>query len=171
VAPFHTAALSPDGPEPTASQKLAETHETPVTGENPVTAGPADQDDPFQIATCPKPLASKQKLVVTHETDIGCTDVPGIAWSCHEVPFHISASAPPAPTPTAAQKPAVTHEIPKRLPLGGTNGLVGLGTVWICHDVPFHISARLTWLPALSKCVPTASQNLVETHDTEASVS
>ena len=81
--PFHAAALSPVGPEPTTSQELAEMHDTPLTCENPVTAGPADQDDPFQIATCPKPLASMQKLVVTHETDIGCTEVPGIAWSCH----------------------------------------------------------------------------------------
>jgi len=65
-----------------------------------------------------------QKFVVTHETDIGCTEVPGIAWSCHEVPFHISASAPAAPTPTASQKLAATHETPKRLPLVGTNWLV-----------------------------------------------
>src|SRR5260221_11107619 len=41
--PFHTAALAPDGPEPTASQKFAETHDTPLTGEIPVMVGPADQ--------------------------------------------------------------------------------------------------------------------------------
>src|SRR5215813_7857771 len=113
---------------PTASHESAAAHETALRKE---LVGPgvgcADQEVPFHAAAFspdgPEPTAS-QELAETHETDIGCTEVPGITWSCHEVPFHISAAAPAAPTPTASQKLAATHETPKRLPLVGANWLV-----------------------------------------------
>jgi hypothetical protein len=76
--PSHMAAFSPDGPLPTASQKLAETHDTAATNENPGTLRPADQDDPPQMSTCPKPLTDMQKSTEAQETDSGRTAVPGL---------------------------------------------------------------------------------------------
>ena len=70
MLPFQTAALSPGGPLPTTSQKLAETHDTAPTGENPVRLVPADQDDPFQAST--RPIASIDMQKSTLEQDTNC---------------------------------------------------------------------------------------------------
>src|ERR1700722_14325146 len=78
--PFHAAAFSPVGPSPTASQNVADRHETDPTKENPVTLVPVDHDDPFQVATPPKPFTSMQKSAVAQDTSCGSTSAsPGIA--------------------------------------------------------------------------------------------
>jgi hypothetical protein len=77
---------------------------------------------------------------------------------------------PLAPAPTAWQKLAETHEAlfsdSSVRPLWALRS----GVFLICHDVPFQISARLTSLPELLKCPPTAAQKLAETQDTPLSV-
>src|SRR5215471_2351931 len=110
VLPFHTAASSPVGPSPTASQKLAETHETEVNSRNSGTLVAADQAEPSQVFTCPKPLTETQKSTVAQDTACGVTSEPGLACSVHKVPFHISALSPFPPVPTASQKLADTQE-------------------------------------------------------------
>lgn len=40
-----------------------------------------------------------------------------------------------------------------------------IGIDWIVQDCPSHVCARFTSLPVLSRCVPTASQKMAETHE------
>jgi hypothetical protein len=69
--PSHLAALCPVGPSPTTSQSLAEAHDTEPTKENPVTLESADQAEPFQRVTSPKPVTAMQNPADTQDTDWG----------------------------------------------------------------------------------------------------
>jgi hypothetical protein len=148
--PFHTAASVP---EPTASQKRAETHDTVPT---PTDAGSACKrhDVPFHIAVAGGLsgllTTASQKCVEAQDTLLSSASVepagPGVACGRHDVPFHTSASGTRAAElvllkPTASQNVADTHDT---LRSAADVAPVGVGTDCSFQDRPCHTSASMT---------------------------
>jgi hypothetical protein len=103
-------------------------------------------------ATSKKPAAS-QDVATAQETAFRCVKVAdaGFGADCrlHPVPFHLAADGP---APTASQNFGDVHDTPSRL------ADAGLGIACALQCDPFHTSPPLE---------PTASQKVIETHDTE----
>jgi len=168
--PCHISASSPAGPKPVASQNLPETHDTELSEVNPAAADWADQEVPFHTSVSAPPPTASQKLAEAHDTELRFA-APGTACAVQEVPFHLIAPAPGAAAlkPTASQKCVEVQDTPDRPARSPLTAWAGLGVAWIFQEVPFHTSARPTKLPEPSRCVPTASQKVAETHDTAVS--
>ena len=165
VVPFHRSAWSPGGPEPIASQALADAHDTDVSEVKPAPEAEDDQDAPFQVSTWPSPPAAMQNAAELHDTEV--REPPGTRSSAQLLPFHTSAPpvVPDLP-PTAMQNRADTHDTPVKL----IDPLAGVAAFWILHLDPFHTSASgMEFTPELSACEPTASQNpeAADAHETE----
>src|SRR5437764_288341 len=96
----------------------------------------------------------------------------------HVEPFQPSANVDAVPisgapaTPTAMQNRLDVHDTPARLFSIGAPKLgfgSGLGICWIDHRRPFQRSASAELSPRLTNTNPTATQNLLDVHDTPAS--
>src|SRR5215813_5128428 len=143
--PFQTAP-PPVPTEPTASQKVAETHDTERMEPGMTCRA---QDVPFHISANGGllPVAS-QNVGDTHETPVSRTmNWPlglGAACALQDVPFQTSASGnspePLSETPTASQNVADVHDTANS---AADVEPAGLGTDWIFHEVPFQTSARM----------------------------
>ena len=132
--------------EPTAAQKLAETHDTEPT--EPGIAC-ALQAVPFHIsAKAGLPPTASQKAADAQETvprvEIPWPAGPGTDCTCQDVPFQVSASGTsPAPVlkdPTASQNVADVHETPES---PADVDPAGLGTDWSVQEVPSQASASM----------------------------
>jgi hypothetical protein len=84
----------------------------------------------------------------------------GTFSSAQLVPFHRSAR----PEPTAVHADEAVQETL----LSSANVPAGLGVAWMAQLLPFHTSARVAKLGPVSE-LPTASQELVDVHETPAS--
>src|SRR2546423_7036298 len=96
----------------------------------------------------------------------------------HVEPFQRSAKFNPMPisgapkTPTAMQNRLDVHDTPARLFSVGAPRFgfgLGLGICWIDQRRPFQCSANAEVSPRLTNKNPTATQNLLDVHDTPAS--
>src|SRR5580704_8620612 len=138
---------------PTASQDRPDAHDTPPR--LPVPAGPgivcALQSEPFQAYAGPEPTAS-QNFAEAQDTEFTVAS-EGTGCSCHELPFHCSATVGPGlpalPLPQASQNVGDAHDTvlscSKKAP-------AGLGVGCRLHDVPFQAAASVTLAPVeLSK--------------------
>ena len=148
--PFHMAAPAL---EPTASQKLAETHDTVPT---PTDGGRACSchDLPFHCSAAGALsgllTTASQKCAETHDTPLSSASVepagPGVSCGRHEAPFHTSASGTRAAElvllkPTASQNVADRHDT---LPSPAVVTPAGLGTGCNFQECPRHTSASMT---------------------------
>ena len=68
-APFHIAASCPDRPKPIASQKVADTHDTEPSSENPAGLAAADQDVPSQMSVAALLPTATQDVADVLDTD------------------------------------------------------------------------------------------------------
>jgi hypothetical protein len=192
AVPFHISAPPPvaAGLDPTASQKTAETQDTPVKLiRTPLTAGTGSgvfcscQVAPFHISAratlaalesrC-EPTAS-QKTAETQDTPLRLlvTEPRGdtARWICHELPFQDSARASCPLVLVSWKFPAVSHAVTAvhdtwlRLV---ADAAAGFGVSCTVQEVPFQVRPRLTVFPELLVWLPTASQNAAVTQDTPA---
>ena len=79
---------------PTASQNVAETHDTPLRLFTPEGMALFAQSVPFHESATPLPTAS-QKVAEMHDTPWRSPTLEGRVWLDHVVPFHESATPPP----------------------------------------------------------------------------
>ena len=89
----------------------------------------------------------------------------GVVWMDQLVPFHLSASVVvlvPLTYPTAMH-PVAVHETPANW---GDPPPPGLGVVCTVQVEPFHASASVVCTPPEVARNPTASQLVVDVHDT-----
>lgn len=185
--PFHCSASPPAAPDPTASQNVAETHETArrvsLGGPNWLFWRGVDcraHDLPFHISArlarlpalsvC-SPTAS-QKVADVQDSELSELSVapPGSAacWSFQALPFQFSASGCwwlavvlAWYQPAASQEEAAVHDTPVR---SVATDAAGLGTDCAAQAVPFHLAANVG--PGLLKFLATTSQDLADGHDT-----
>ncbi len=187
--PSHISAPAPAALEldPTASQKRAETHDTPARlSRRPLVARAGFgvlwifQIAPFHASareTVARPERSgceptaSQKTAETQDTALRLfAAAPGgrnAGWICQVDPFHDSARAtgldvswksPPASHAAASAQDTASRTV--KVAPGG----FGVGCT--AHEVPFHVAARLRVLPEPSVYSPTASQNAAFAQDT-----
>jgi hypothetical protein len=169
-------------PKPTASQKAAPMHDTPLSSlsVDPVGFGLVliVQDDPSHSSTSvagPDPVFAEptavQNELDVHETPLSVLSVDplglGLDLIVQDVPSQCSTRVigplPVSAEPTAVQSIALRHDTPLS---GVAVEDVGVGALATVHAVPFHCSTTMP--PVVT--VPTATQNDVPTHDTPLSV-
>jgi len=187
--PFHISAPLPAPLEldPTASQKRAETHDTPARLiRRPLVARAGFgvfwifQVTPFHTSareTVSRPERSgceptaSQKSAEAQDTALRLfAAAPGgrnAGWICQVDPFHDSARATGLDvswkSPPASQAAAWAQDTASRTVKLARGGF-GVGCT--AHEVPFHVAARLRLLPELSVYWPTAAQNAAFAQDT-----
>ena len=156
---------------PTASQKLADTHDTPVRLMDPATGVAVlwiFHTDPFHFsarATLLSPELSVWEPTVsqnrgvegTHETEVrALLTAPGIAaarCSDHELPFHASARVTSGvsdvfteKSPPASHVVALVQDTPARL----ANAVpAGFGGACEDQELPFQVAPKLKVAPEL----------------------
>ena len=164
---------------PTATQLVAELHETPFStvAEPPVRLGACctDQVLTFQCSAStmkevvgePEEPTAVQFVAEAQETAFSQASSAlagtAAAWIAQVLPFHCSVNATGSPElllpcPTAMQLVAEGHETADK------SELAGLGVSWAAQVLPFHCSAtaRSPLLPPL----PTAMQLVAEGQET-----
>ena len=119
---------------PTASQKVAEAHDTPKGSYTLKGRVWFVQVVPFHVSALPLPSTASQEVAETHDTPKRLFIPEGMVWFVQVVPFHESAAPPKELYSTASQKVAETHDTPLRAPTFE-------GRVWFVQVVPFHESA------------------------------
>ena len=143
-------------PAPTATQNVAEAHDTAEYARFGVAWG--CQADPFHTAAASPELAlptASQNVAETQDTAASVGMDAGRGWIFQVDPFHISACASglAAIPPTASQNEAVTHETPLSQLL-----MAPPGTTECClaQDVPFHDAIAIGNESAASQAVALA---------------
>ena len=85
-----------------------------------------------------------QNRLDVHETPYNSLEVPedgsGTVWTLHVLPFHASATPPPA-KPTAVQAVTDQHDTAFRL------APLTFGVIWNVQAVPFHTSTNVGLFP------------------------
>jgi hypothetical protein len=179
LVPFQTSAsVSPAPVPPTASQAVANVHDTPLSAAPTLPTGFAVlwivQPLPFQTSANVRPAASptaSQAVADVHDTPLNPLSATpggfGTLWIVQLLPFHVSAKLSWCLAltydPTAVQAVVDGHETPfSWLALAPA----GLGVSWTDQLAPSQRSARLTCVPALLVDAPTAVQAVADVHET-----
>src|SRR5579884_3598830 len=192
VVPFHRSATVPtvllnelSTAAPTATQTVADVHDTPV---RKLFGAPAGAGMGWTVQLFPSHRSAMTAPALLVPTDVHADgDVHetafrsppalvevGVGWMFQLVPFQRSVSVPtglpelPKPPPTATQFERAVHETPLSA-LRDAPSAFGVGT--IRHDFPLRTWARVPLgLPDGESLVPpTATQNEDDLHDTPAS--